>query len=110
MPESVLDQLSQVETEALRGRYLPGEQRQVPLAERLPARQGEENVVDVAGDIEDEQFLERLLVGARHRVVERVGSGAPDIADHDAVRPDGPARDLQEFPRRQMFRNVAGAE
>src|SRR6266571_2191134 len=108
--EPVFDLFAKVEAELFRHRYFSGELRQLASIERLFSGQGEQDVVDVPGDVQDEQFVERFLVGADHRVVERVGGGAPDVADDDAARLERPARCLQELPRRQLFRNVAGAE
>src|SRR5258706_10191845 len=108
--EPVFDLFAKVEAELFRRRYFSGELRQLASIERLLSGQGEEDVVDVPGDIQNEQFVERFLVGADHRVVERVGGGAPDVADDDAARHQGTAHRQQEFLRRQVFRDVARSE
>src|SRR5439155_845825 len=92
--EAVFDLFAKVEAELLRRRYFSGELRQLASIARLLSWQGEEDVVDVPGNVQDVQFVERFLVGADHRVVERVGSGAPDVADDDAASHERPARDL----------------
>lgn len=53
MKEAVLDQIAQVEAELLGGRYFSGEQRESALREALLAGQREQDVVDVAWDIQD---------------------------------------------------------
>src|SRR6267378_818544 len=108
--EPVFDLFAKVEAELFRRRYFSGELRQLASIERLFSGQGEQDVVDVSGDVQDEQLVERFPVGADHRVVERVGRGAPDVADDDAASHERWAYGQQEFLSRQVFRNVTRAE
>src|SRR5882762_11782200 len=108
--EPVFDLFAKVEAELFRRRYFSGELRQLASIERLLSGQGEQDVVDVSRDIQNVQLVERFLVGADDRVVERVGRGAPDVADDDAASPERPAHGLQEFLRRKVFRDIARSE
>ncbi len=63
--EPVFDLFAEVEAELLLRRYFSGALRQLASIERLLSGQGEQDVVDVPGDVQDEQFVERRLVGVR---------------------------------------------
>jgi hypothetical protein len=98
---------AKVEAELFRRRYFSGELRQLAPIERLFSGQGEQDVVDVPGDVQDEQFVERFLVGADHRVVERVGGGAPDVADDAAARHERPDGEPYLFQRYGLLFNLS---
>src|SRR5882762_10480591 len=108
--EPVFDLFAKVEAELFRRRYFSGELRQLASIERLFSGQSEQDVVDVPGDIQNEQFVERFLISADHRVVERINKKAPDIADDNAASHEHPAHRQQEFLRRQVLRDVARSE
>src|SRR5262245_20342351 len=71
--EPVVDRFAEVEAESLVRRYLPGERGDFALAKLFPSRQRNENDVQVAGDVENEELVEHFLVRAQHAGIERVG-------------------------------------
>lgn len=60
-------------------------------------REGEENEVAGAADVEDVESIETLLIRANHGVVEAVGGTAPDVADDGAGGGEGFADAMEKL-------------
>ena len=90
MYEAVLAEIDESEREVSLSRHLARKLDQTLAPELALARPREQDAVACSVYVDDVETIEYILIGSRHRVIQRIQVPAPYVADHGPTRVTGP--------------------